>query len=191
AHSGGDPLPRLQSLLARVSRREDLAGLTTSAIKLMTKEALAGSATILAASASDSPNFSRNAGSADLITVRNRGRLPHWEKRDGIFFVTFHLVDSLPQSVLRKLEDEREDFIRLTREDGRSLTAIERKRWDHLYNERIQAHLDAGVGACYLAHPQIAETMATTLNYFDGNKYHLFAWCVMPNHVHVVLNLFP
>jgi hypothetical protein len=34
------------------------------------------------------------------VHIRNRGRLPHWEKEAGLYFLTFHLADSLPESVL-------------------------------------------------------------------------------------------
>jgi REP element-mobilizing transposase RayT len=37
----------------------------------------------------------------------------------------------------------------------------------------------------------IAEQVANALRYFDEKRYRLFAWCVMPNHVHVVARFFP
>ncbi len=42
------------------------------------------------------------------VKIRNRGRLPHWEKDDGIYFVTFRLADSLPKETLQKLKYERD-----------------------------------------------------------------------------------
>ena len=30
--------------------------------------------------------------------------------------------------------------------------------------------------------------VASALRHFQGMHYHLFAWCVMPNHVHAVLH---
>jgi hypothetical protein len=38
----------------------------------------------------------------------------------------------------------------------------------------------------FLRNDRVAELMANALRYFDGQRYELFAWCVMPNHVHVV-----
>jgi REP-associated tyrosine transposase len=32
---------------------------------------------------------------------------------------------------------------------------------------------------------------ATALKHWDGERYRLLAWCVMPNHVHVVFRLLP
>jgi len=33
---------------------------------------------------------------------------------------------------------------------------------------------------------RIAELVANAITHFDEDRYLLFAWCVMPNHVHVV-----
>ena len=36
------------------------------------------------------------------VRIRQRGKLPHWEKEAGLYFVTFRLADSLPEQVLGK-----------------------------------------------------------------------------------------
>ena len=36
--------------------------------------------------------------------------------------------------------------------------------------------------------PRVAETVANALQQFHGQRYRLLAWCVMPNHVHVVFS---
>ena len=124
----------------------------------------------------------------DHVTVRSRGRLPHWEMEGGVYFVTFRLADSLPQSILAEWRRSREAALARAR-DGGALTPRERQRIAALFRERVQAHLDAGVGACHLAKPGVAELCAEALRHFDGSRYRLFGWCVMPNHVHVVLRL--
>jgi hypothetical protein len=37
------------------------------------------------------------------VRIRQRGRLPHWEKDSGLYFVTFRLADSIPREVLKKM----------------------------------------------------------------------------------------
>ncbi|MGA8012246.1 MAG: transposase [Candidatus Acidiferrales bacterium] len=69
---------------------------------------------------------------------------------------------------------------------GRDLSPGERARLDDLFNEKIEASLDAGKGERRLADPRIARMTSETLLHFDGTRYRLFVWCVMPNHVHVV-----
>jgi len=36
----------------------------------------------------------------DEVRIRSRGRLPHWERDEATYFVTFRLFDSLPATVL-------------------------------------------------------------------------------------------
>jgi REP element-mobilizing transposase RayT len=43
-------------------------------------------------------------------------------------------------------------------------------------------------GACLLKHPEAAEIVWNALRHFDGQRYRLHAWCIMPNHVHVVVS---
>ena len=53
--------------------------------------------------------------------------------------------------------------------------------------KRLEQYLDSGAGACYLKNAKIADMLAEALRRFDSDRYRLFAWCIMPNHVHVVV----
>ena len=97
----------------------------------------------------------------------SRGYLPHFDSQDIVQFVTFRLADSLPNeaalrlSTAAKPETLRDDF------------------------------LDEGWGACWLRHERIARLMEQALLIFDGQRYRLRAWTIMPNHVHVLLSITP
>jgi REP element-mobilizing transposase RayT len=54
----------------------------------------------------------------------------------------------------------------------------------------LERYLDQGYGACYLARLGIAQIVEEALLHFDGDRYRLLAWVVMPNHVHVVVEMF-
>jgi len=125
------------------------------------------------------------------VTIRNRGRLPHWELDAGLYFVTFRLADSLPAQVLEEFRSERQSILATATQLGRELSADEKKQIARLFSTKIERHLDAGAGSCLLARPQIAQLVADAIRHFDAERYRLLAWCVMPNHVHVVLRLFP
>jgi menaquinone-specific isochorismate synthase len=125
------------------------------------------------------------------VIIHNRGHLPHWEKDSATYFVTFRLADSLPQSVLERIESERQSIVQTAKQLQRDLSADERKRIQQLSTKTIEQYLDNGVGGCHLRNPVIANEVAETLLLFDNKRYRLFAWCLMPNHVHVVLRLFP
>ncbi len=56
---------------------------------------------------------------------------------------------------------------------------------------RMLQYLDTGCGACPLRTPALAAKVVETLIFFDEMRYRLHAWCIMPNHVHVVAQVFP
>ena len=53
--------------------------------------------------------------------------------------------------------------------------------------QRIEKYLDQGYGKCFLKDPMIAKLVQDSLLKFDGDRYNLFAWCVMPNHEHAMM----
>jgi REP element-mobilizing transposase RayT len=64
--------------------------------------------------------------------------------------------------------------------------AHDSEQFDDDLRYRIEAYLDRGVGACYLRNPRIANLVQSALVHFDGERYRLSAWVVMPNHVHLL-----
>jgi len=115
-------------------------------------------------------------GAASAGTVRGwyrRGFLPHYDAQRTFQAITFRLADALPQERLAELAVELATL-------GDSERERERRR-------RIEGWLDAGMGCCALRHPRLATVMQTSLQQFDGQRYHLIAWCIMPNHVHVLI----
>ena len=97
-----------------------------------------------------------------------RGYLPHRDAPGLIQFVTFRLADSFPAE---------------RRDEWQRLLVIEDQAARRL---QLEAYLDLGFGACHLRNPRIAELTANAFKHFDGQRYRLIAWCVMPNHVHVL-----
>jgi REP element-mobilizing transposase RayT len=110
--------------------------------------------------------------------IRSRGYLPHWEQTDRTYFVTFRLHDSLPAEVLATIRDSAES------------KSVDQQNAHRKFSAAIERSLNAGHGGCYMRQPEIASLVAQALRQFDGQRYHLSAWCVMPNHVHVVFRPF-
>jgi REP element-mobilizing transposase RayT len=102
----------------------------------------------------------------------SRGYLPHFESSDVTQHVTFHLADSLPQTVLLRLEAE--------------LNTLPAEKRDGERRKRIDAWIDACHGSCVLRKPAIADMVQGSLLTFDSQRYRLLAWVVMPNHAHVL-----
>jgi REP element-mobilizing transposase RayT len=111
----------------------------------------------------------------DEVRVRSRGRLPHWERDDATYFVTFRLFDSLPATALQRIKEANQRSTPTSAD----------------YAHRLDAYLDQGSGASFLKDRRIATLVVDALRHFDGMRYCLHAWCVMPNHVHVVFSSMP
>jgi len=114
--------------------------------------------------------FTKNYGIPEEWRKRN---LPHRNKDGLIQFITFRLSDSLPQKVLKQIEQE----IKHLTDDQKDLE----KRKKHQY------WLDKGLGCCALAKREIAQVVQDALFHHNGDKYDLLAWSIMPNHVHVLI----
>ncbi len=112
--------------------------------------------------------------------------LPHWTQAGGTYAVTFRLADSLPSGVRDQLKWEREHMQRLY-EGGYVVGSEDQQRGDWLFSEKVDSLLAAGAGSCVLREPEHARAVANALEHFNGDRYTLFAWCIMPNHVHAVV----
>jgi REP element-mobilizing transposase RayT/type I restriction-modification system DNA methylase subunit len=115
------------------------------------------------------------------ITQRN---LPHWNQQGVMYFVTFRLADSLPKAKLEQLQQERETWLA---HHSEPFTEAESAEYHRLFSDRVEQWLDAGAGSCCLADPKLAKIVGDALRHFDGQRYQLDEWVVMPNHVHVLL----
>ena len=131
------------------------------------------------------------ASDAPGIRIRDRGWLPHVDVPSGTYFLTFRLADSLPAAVLEQWEHERRRLELEAAGDGRPMRPDVRHDLHMLFLRRIEKELDNGAGACWLGQPQLASLVQEALLHFDGERYALLAWAVMPNHVHAVARLRP
>jgi len=117
--------------------------------------------------------------------VHSRGYLPHVKREGASYFVTFRLADSLPRDVLMKFGRERAEAIQ--KHIIRRGTTEEREEINREFLRKMERFLDTGHGECHLRNPTVADLVATALRHFEGERYLLPAWVVMPNHVHVIV----
>ncbi len=100
---------------------------------------------------------------------RSRGYLPHLDAANLVQHIVFRLADSLPSGIRAKIAK--------IPADDRVLA--------------IDGALDRGHGRRDLANPLIAQLVQSALLAFDGERYALNAWCIMPNHVHTLVEIRP
>jgi type I restriction enzyme R subunit len=122
-------------------------------------------------------------------------RLPHWSQAGTITFVTWRTWDSIPEKVLREWQAERNRWLRHQNIDPvandwearlRQLDAKLIQECRLLLSDRWNDHLDECHGACVLRNPKLAKIIADGLLFFDGDRYEMTDFVVMPNHVHLL-----
>jgi tetratricopeptide (TPR) repeat protein len=122
---------------------------------------------------------------------RYKTNLPHWRQEGATYAVTFRLADSLPKSIIDQYLAEKQRLTAMLEKaiaDGdESMARNCDDRLRELYSSRIESALDAGYGACHMNDPGIARIVADAVRHFDGDRYELAAWCLMPNHVHLII----
>jgi REP element-mobilizing transposase RayT len=102
-----------------------------------------------------------------------RGYLPHFDGIAAPQFITLCLADSLPKKVILRWKEE--------------LKTLSSKQERIVLQNRIESYLDQGYGKAYLRDPRVAGMVQNSLLKFDGLRYKLFAWVVMPNHTHSLM----
>ena len=107
-----------------------------------------------------------------------RGKFPHREYKP-LQFITYRLYDSVPQKVVEAWKEE----LKVT-----EMTISNDPRVEIL-RKRIDKYEDAGCGQCFLQDPRIASMIQENLFHFNGVRYNVLNWCIMPNHVHVLIEV--
>ena len=121
--------------------------------------------------------------------------LPHWRISGATYSVSFRLNDSIPKSALEAYKQRKE--ILLSKLQQHESTAASRSHLAEilairteigsLYQQLIDTAQNASFGECHLAMEEIASLVENALKHFDGSRYELIAWSVMPNHVHAIV----
>lgn len=110
--------------------------------------------------------------------------LPHWQQGGSSYFVTWRLADSVDQETLALWRREREVFFGAHPRPWDQGTEDEYRKQ---FTRRMEQWLDAGRGSCVLRDARCREVVVECLRHFEGARYDLGAWVVMPNHVHVIV----
>lgn len=109
--------------------------------------------------------------------------LPHWQQGETWIFLTYRLADSLPKSKLVRWKEERAAWLK---HHPQPWDAPTEKAYHQRFGEVIDELLDQGYGSCVLKESRHSEIVASAFHHFDGDRYHLAGYVVMPNHVHAL-----
>ena len=125
-------------------------------------------------------NSSMQTESAPVKDFHCRGYLPHIEYK-LLQSITFRLYDSVPKKIIEQWKQSLNDL-----QGTMDMFALrEVARLQKLINQ----YEDAGYGQCFLGDERIASLVEKTLCFYEGKHYKLIRWCIMPNHVHVLIEV--
>ena len=115
---------------------------------------------------------------AEMPPFHTRGYLPHQETH--IYqAITLRLYDTLPQKVLQRMKLLIKEYEDIPQTDPRIVEL----------RKEIDRYEDSGHGQCFLADSRIAQVVEQALLYHDGDRYELVRYCIMPNHLHVIVKV--
>ena len=144
-----------------------------------------------------------------------RHMLPHFQQPGQAYLITWNLKDAVPKKVLKRYTQKLEnlksqiadwnlyhpgtvDSAPLIKKCESKFTAPEikelkkeyysiRKKYIKAYDDLLDAERNPSIN---LSKPENTKIIINALNYWAGKKLTNYAFCIMPNHVHWVVELF-
>jgi putative transposase len=126
-------------------------------------------------------------------------QLPHWSQAGVVCFITFRLDDSMPQEVVERWRQERASWLIRNginpnkpkwRDDLQQLEKRLQKEFYATFSTRWHNELDLCHGSCVLKDSANSKIVADSFLKFDGTRYWMTDFVIMPNHTHMLV-VFP
>ena len=115
--------------------------------------------------------------------VFRRRHLPHWDMPGATYFVTACLHGSIPAQGLLDIQAYKTELARHPRPCDIAETDWAIRQWK-LEFVRLEQWLDQTPAVRYLAKAELAAAVVKSLLYFAGSRLEVFAFVVMPSHIH-------
>ena len=107
-------------------------------------------------------------------------QLPHWEVRDGVYFVTLRRAGTIPEIAMKKIQTLREQ---LDKVEGSEIIEIKRKIF-----LAIEKSLDSSRINCDLIKGSTPSILIDAIeNRANRKKWRMIEYVIMPNHIHLFL----
>ena len=118
--------------------------------------------------------------------------LPHILPPGESVFITYRLYGSIPADVLLRFLEEKQTALRHIETSNADRDTIGKAKYDQ--NKRYFAAYDHYMDTCdegphWLKLPAVAEIIKEGIHHRDGIDYDLYAYCIMSNHVHLLVSI--
>lgn len=120
------------------------------------------------------------------IVEKHRRILPHLQEEQHIIFITWRLAFTLPKALLdmqTSLQNLLEEIRAGTHRDiGGHYTEYVKQLLE--FDEYLGKYELEGLSLCENG---IGEMISKAFKFYDGSLYEMHSFCVMPNHVHMLI----
>jgi len=123
--------------------------------------------------------------------IEYKRNLPHILPKDGVFFITYRVKDSLPLDLIVRLKNDFKNEVSQAKEIILNSKVLRYKLmeikkqyfldFDHFLDKYINKHN-------LTENKPIANIVSSSLHYLDNKDYKLICYCIMPNHVHLIIH---
>ncbi len=115
--------------------------------------------------------------------------LPHFQPKYSIFAITIRLAFSLSNQILHALKKEKDYY----EEQIKVLKGEELEQYKKDFGFYYYSCFDDLIWNCHhneivLTENKYADIVTNCLTFLDNKKYKLFAYCIMPNHIHFLIS---
>lgn len=131
---------------------------------------------------------------AEKVTI-TQGHLPHWDQVHSTYFITWRTADSIPRDIWLRWREERDNWllahdINPSSKDWRfDVEMLDDVAQDDFrqFARSLEKTLDGCHGECVLRDQRVSRQVVDALHHFDGIRYVLGDYVIMPNHVHLLV----
>ena len=122
------------------------------------------------------------------LDIYYRRNLPHIHPEGYPLFITFRLTGSLARNVLEELKLQRDTEIKaLKGSTTEKRSALEQRHFENYDNWLDRCEF----GPRWLESESVAAIVAAEMHALENERYHLVAYSIMPNHVHMIIQSLP
>lgn len=117
-----------------------------------------------------------------------RRKLPHHQLGESPLVISLRLNFTLPKHIIQALNQQRREYL----DAQKKVSAEDLEDFKKEYHKARFEYYDKCLGKfkgspINLMEPQYLNVITNSLHFLHQVKYFLISYCVMPNHVHILL----
>jgi len=121
------------------------------------------------------------------LIERHRRYLPHYQEAGQIISLTWRLEGDLPQAIEALIKELKDLMAKIRSRSNDQYSLDLYMQYDQTilrYDEQLGRYKSPSVD---LRNTKLATVISKAFHFYDKNLYNLHAYCIMPNHIHLLV----